>query len=274
MKSNLSPVILRKRILEMAFAGSSVHIACAYSLVELVSVLYSRFVRFPGDRVDDAGRDYLILSKGHGVMAQYVCLERLGFIEPRALDTYFSDGSPLHGLCEAAIPGCEVSTGSMGHGFGIAAGVAYGLRAQGRSSQRVYCIVGDGEMNEGSMWEAALFAAHHRLGQLVVIVDANGLQAMGKTSDIIGLEPLAEKFRSFGFETAECDGHDVTKLGKIFEGWASQGAEGNPKALVARTVKGKGVSFMEGRNEWHYLRLKPEQMTAAMAELERQGSDA
>jgi transketolase len=274
MKSNLSPVALRKRILEMAFAGSSVHIACAYSLVEILSVLYSRFVRFPGALVGDAGRDFLILSKGHGVMAQYACLERLGFIEPEALDTYFSDGSPLHGLCEATIPGCEVSTGSMGHGFGIAAGIAYGLRAQGRGSQRVYCIVGDGEMNEGSMWEAALFAAHHGLGQLTVIVDANGLQAMGKTSDIIGLEPLAEKFRSFGFETAECDGHDVARLGKAFDGWASQGPQGKPKALVARTIKGKGVSFMEGRNEWHYLRLNAEQKAAALAELEKVAADA
>jgi transketolase len=270
---SLHPAALRKRVLNMAFAGNSVHIGCAFSLIEILAVLYSRFVRFPGNQVDHPERDFLILSKGHGVMAQYACLEQLGFLEAAAFDGYFSDGSALHGLCEAVVPGCEVSSGSMGHGFAIAAGIAYGLRYRGQSAQRVYCVVGDGEMNEGPMWEAALFAAHHRLNQLVVIVDANGLQAMGKTSDIIDLEPLVDKFCSFGFETAECDGHNIGSLQSILEGW-TRSADGKPKALIARTIKGKGVSFMEGRNEWHYLRLKPEQTVAALAELEGAKVDA
>ena len=272
-KRNLTPAVLRKRVIDMAFAGNSVHIGCAFSVIEILATIYSRFVRFPGNRVDDLERDFVILSKGHGVMAQYACLEKMGFLEAGAIDRYFADGTELHGLCEAVVPGCEVSTGSMGHGFPIAAGIAYGLRYQGKGDQRVFCVVGDGEMNEGTMWEAALFAGHHRLSRLVVIVDANGLQAMGKTSEIIDLEPLAEKFRSFGFETAECDGHDVRALTSILEGWVQSG-EGKPKALIARTVKGKGVSFMEARNEWHYLRLKPEQRAAAVAELEGSSADA
>lgn len=262
---DLSPSALRRHVLNMAFHGNSVHIGCAFSLIEIVSVLFKDILRFNPAVADDPSRDYLILSKGHGVMALYAAFREFGWLRQSDLDSYFSDGSLLHGLCEAGVPGLEVCSGTLGHGLPIAVGMAYGLKRSGRD-QKVFCIVGDGEMNEGPMWEALLFAAHHRLANLTVIVDVNRFQAMGATDSIINLEPLAEKFESFGFEAVDCDGHDTAALRT-----ALRGASGRPRALVARTVKGKGVSFMENNNEWHYLRLNPALLQKALAELEEPG---
>jgi transketolase len=260
----LDPKTLRRHVLHMAHRGQSVHVPCAFSLIEVLSVLYSKFARFNAADARDPERDRVVLSKGHGVMAAYACFRELGWLEQDRLDRYFSDGSLLRGLSEADIPGLEVTSGSLGHGLPVATGMALGLRRRKRA-QRVYCVVGDGELNEGSMWEAIAFAGHSRLDNLTVIVDANGFQAMGTTESILSMEPLAAKFAAFGFEAAECDGHDVAALEKTLIGLHRR--TGKPQALIARTVKGKGVSFMEADNTWHYTRISDETMARALKEL-------
>ncbi len=260
----LSPVEMRKAVIEMAYAGSSVHIGCAFSMIEIVSTLLADVMNL-GNGESDPDRDRIFLSKGHGVMALYVGYEALGWLDKSHLDRYFSDGSLLHGLAEARVPVLEVSAGSLGHGLPIAVGYALGKKRSGKPGH-VYCIVGDGEMNEGSMWEALLFAGHHKLDNLTVIVDANGHQAMGRIPEVLDMEPFADKFRAFGFETSDLDGHSVSTLRTTFEAQSKLGNQ-KPRAIVARTVKGKGLSFMEDNNEWHYRRLTPELLEAARLEL-------
>jgi transketolase len=258
---------LRRTVLEMAFAGSTVHVACAFSLTEILAVLYRSHLRYPGNDPQAPQRDYLILSKGHGVMAQYACMHEKGWLPKSALENYYSDGSTLKGLSDAHVPGCEVTSGSLGHGLSVGVGMA--LAAQlAASGQYCYAVLGDGEMNEGAIWEAMLFAAHRQLDNLVVIVDANGFQAMGRTSEVMGLGSLADKFAAFGFETVELDGHDETALDGAL-GMLKASHDGRPKAIIAHTVKGKGVSFMENQNLWHYTRLDGATFGAAMAELEQ-----
>lgn len=260
----LEPRALRRHVLHMAHKGQSVHVPCAFSLIEILSVLYSKFVRCNPRDPRDPGRDYMVLSKGHGVMAAYACFREFGWLSQKQLDRYFSDGSLLRGLSEADIPGLEVTSGSLGHGLPVAVGIAFGLKLK-KLKQRVYCVVGDGELNEGSMWEAIMFAAHSRLDNLTVIVDANGFQAMGTTESILNMEPLREKFAAFGFAAAECDGHDVAALEKSISGLQRQG--NLPQALIARTIKGKGLSFMEADNTWHYTRVSDATLARALKEL-------
>ena len=258
------PRVLRQHVLRMAFKGQSVHIACAFSLIEICSVLYARFVRT--DPIGGSGplHDYVILSKGHGVMALYACFRELGLLADYDLDHYFRDGTRLRGLCEADVLGCEVTSGSLGHGLPVATGIAFGLKLLG-SDRRVYCIVGDGEMNEGPMWEALLFAAHRRLDNLTVIVDANRYQAMGLTEEVLGLEPLVPTFKAFGFATRECDGHHLSRLSACLSDLVA--VRDRPTALVARTTKGHGVSFMAHDNRWHYTRLTKAEYARALEEL-------
>lgn len=260
--SRLQPKRLRQSIIEMAYAGSSVHIACAFSLVEVVTTLLSKTMNL-GRGVNDETRDRIFLSKGHGVMALYAAYAEMGWIESSHLKKYFSDGSLLHGLAEARVPVLEVSSGSLGHGLPVAVGFALGKKRKDEAGH-IYCIVGDGEMNEGSMWEALLFAGHHRLNNLTVIVDANGHQAMGRIQEVMGMEPFADKFRAFGFATIDCDGHSLEALSQAF----TSSTADRPRAVIARTVKGKGLSFMEDNNEWHYRRLTPELLESARVELE------
>ena len=256
---------IRRKILDMAFAGSSVHIPCAFSIVEIVAVLYRHFVRIKSDDPRWAGRDYLALSKGHGIMAQYACLHEIGWLNDDDLRRYFADGTRLKGLSDAHVPGVEVTSGSLGHGLSVATGLALAAKRNG-TEQRTFCIVGDGESNEGSIWEAILFAAHHELKNLVIIIDANGLQAMGRTDEVLRLGNLADKLTAFGCETREVAGHDETALERTFrELLASESPK--PKAVVAHTVKGHGVSFMADNNAWHYTRLTAETLAAATAEV-------
>jgi transketolase len=252
----------------MAFAGKTAHIACAFSLVEIMSVLYRSHLRL-GNQPGIAGRDYLVLSKGHGVMAQYACLYELGWIGDADIKGYCSDGTGLKGLSDAHVPGLEVSSGSLGHGLSIAVGLALAAKRR-RTVQRCFVIAGDGEMNEGPIWEAILFAAHHELSNLLIIVDENGHQAMGATGQIMRLGKLADKFSAFGCEAREVDGHDEHAL-DIAIGELVSNPCAAPRALVARTVKGRGISFMENDNRWHYTRLTPPTFAAAMAELDRHG---
>ena len=244
---------LRKTILDMAYVGSSAHIGCAFSIVELLAVLYRDFLRYPGNDPLSDERDYLVLSKGHGVMAQYACMREKNWLTDDQFKNYFSDGTELNGLADSRVSGIETTTGSLGHGFSVGVGLAFGAKLKS-SNQKTYVLVGDGELNEGPIWEGALFASHHSLKNLFLIVDRNGFQAMGRTQDILDLEELPDKLKSFGFETIVVDGHNENEIKKSFIKLLSSNSD-SPKALIARTVKGKGVPFMEDQNRWHYTRL-------------------
>ena len=268
--TRFSPARLRRTVLEMAYAGSTVHIGCAFSIIELVSVLYRNHLRYPGNDPRAEGRDFLVLSKGHGVMAQYACMHELGWLNDSHVKNYFADGSELKGLSDSRVAGLEVTSGSLGHGFSVGVGIAMGLQRKS-TDQKVYAIVGDGELNEGPIWEGALVAAHHRMDNLMLIVDKNGFQAMGTTDDVLALGDLSAKFASFGFETLEVDGHDEAAVDAAIHQLWDTGA-GKPKALIARTVKGKGVPFMESDNRWHYTRLNSQTFAEAIDALGLSGA--
>lgn len=254
---------LRKTVLDMAYAGSTVHIGCAFSIIELLAVLYRNHLRYPENDPHAAGRDYFVLSKGHGVMAQYACMRELGWLKDEAFSHYFADGSDLKGLSDSRVPGLETTSGSLGHGFSVGVGLAMGVKLRG-TDQKTYALVGDGELNEGPIWEGALFAAHHDLKNFMVIVDENDYQAMGRTEDVIKLGSIQAKFESFGFKAITVDGHDEAAIDSaITQLWKSNSQA--PKALIARTVKGKGVPFMEHNNIWHYTRLDPETYAQALS---------
>ena len=254
--------VLRKTVLDMAFAGSTVHIGCAFSIIELLAVLYRKHLRYPGNDPRAKNRDYFVLSKGHGVMAQYACLRELGWLKDEAFSGYFADGSELKGLSDSRISGLEVTSGSLGHGFSIGVGMAMGAKLKG-TDQKTYALVGDGEINEGPIWEGSLFAAHQQLKNFMVIVDENGFQAMGRTQDVLNLGSIQAKFENFGFEAITIDGHDEQAIDQaISKLWTSHSTA--PKALIAKTVKGKGVPFMENDNIWHYTRLNDETYAKAL----------
>lgn len=263
------PANLRKTILRMAYRGSTVHIACAFSLVEILAVLYRQHLKL-GSGPDDPLRDYLVLSKGHGVMAQYACLHELGWLDEKHLDNYCDEGTLLKGLSHTDVPGLEVNSGSLGHGLSVGAGLAYGALKK-KTGQRVYAILGDGECNEGSIWETLLFSSQFKLSNLLVIVDANGFQAMGRTTEIMDLGDLEQKFLAFGFESCTVDGHNEAQLNEAITHLTQSDFPG-PRAIIARTVKGKGVSFMEDINLWHYSRLNESTYQQALAELGRLNS--
>ena len=260
------PASLRHRILSMAYSGQSVHVACAFSIVEILTTLYREHLRFPDNDPKSPLRDYLVLSKGHGVMALYACLGEKGWLDPAEFENYFKNGTRLHGLSEVGVPGVEVTSGSLGHGLSVAVGLALAAKRLG-TNQMCYAVVGDGEANEGSIWEAILSAAQFKLDNLVVIFDQNGFQAMGPTSDIMGLGDLAAKLKAFGFDAIDVDGHDEAALHRAFSTYEAE-KNGRPKGIVAKTVKGRGVSFMENDNIWHYTRLTDETYAAACQELE------
>jgi transketolase len=261
------PPALRKAILDMAFAGSTVHIGCAFSIVEILAVLHRDHLRYPDNDPEHEARDYLVLSKGHGVMAQYACLYERGWLTKSALENYFKDGTHLRGLGEVDVTGIEVTAGSLGHGLSVGVGLALAAKLK-QTDQMVYAIVGDGEANEGPIWEAMLFAAHFRLDNLLIVLDKNDFQAMGSTREVMDGGDLVAKFRAFGFDTEAVGGHDEEALHAAFIALKAQ-KNGRPKAAIAQTVKGKGVSFMEGDNIWHYTRLNSETHAAAVREVEQ-----
>lgn len=265
-KPAFSPKVLRQRVLDMAYAGSTVHIGCAFSIIEIMAVLYRNYLRYPDNNPDAAQRDFLVLSKGHGVMAQYACMYELGWINDGAVKGYFADGSDLKGLSDSRVPGLEVTSGSLGHGFSVGVGMAKGIKLKG-DDQKVYAIVGDGELNEGPIWEGALFASHHQLDNFMLIVDENNFQAMGPTEEVLRLGSIQKKLESFDFECITVDGHDEVALDQAIEQlWSSRSRA--PKAIVAKTIKGKGVPFMESNNLWHYTRLTADTYAQASAALE------
>jgi transketolase len=263
--ADFDPKRIRRTILDMAYSGKTVHIGCAFSIVELLAVLYRTHLRFPENDPRHQRRDYMVLSKGHGVMAQYACLGEKGWLSDDALHNYFKNGSALKGLADTHIPGVEVTSGSLGHGLSVGTGLALAAKLS-KTDQKCFAIVGDGEINEGPIWEAALFATHFKLDNLVVIVDANGFQAMGTTDEVMALGNIESKFAAFGFDAVTIDGHDEGSIDETMRKLCDN-QNGRPKAVIARTVKGKGVSFMEHDNIWHYTRLNETTYADAVAEL-------
>lgn len=263
--NNFNAKHIRKVILDMAYSGATVHIGCAFSIVELLTVLYSKHLRVDLHNPDSPTRDYMVLSKGHGVMALYACLRELGFLSDGDIDNYFKNGTRLKGLADAHLPGVESTTGSLGHGLSVATGLALAAKLN-KTEQICYALVGDGELNEGPIWEAALFAAQFKLDNLIVIIDKNGFQAMGSTDEVISLGNIEDKFKVFGFDTITIDGHNEISIDEAYVSMKKL-CNGKPKAIIAISVKGKGVSFMEHNNIWHYTRLTAETHAAAIAEL-------
>jgi transketolase len=210
--------------------------------------------------------DHFVLSKGHAAAGLYATLCEKGSVSERDLSTFYQDGTrfPAH-TPPGKIEHIRFGTGSLGHGLSLAAGIALGARMRG-SNQNVFCVLSDGELNEGSTWEAALFASHHRLANVRVFVDANGLQGFGKTADVMNMEPLAEKWASFGFNVATCEGHHFSELTSCMR--AVSADQTKPSVVIARTVKGKGVSYMENQLAWHYLPMSDEQFAQAKREVE------
>ncbi|MEC7875966.1 MAG: transketolase [Pseudomonadota bacterium] len=266
MKNTLDVDNLRKTVLEMAFKGSTVHIACSFSIIEILAVIYRSHLNYDFNKMDDPLRDYLILSKGHGVMAQYACIRELGWISDEDIDNYCGDETILKGLSDSRVPGLEVSSGSLGHGISVAMGLAWAAK-KNQTNQKTYVILGDGELNEGSCWEAIMFAGHHKLDNLIIIVDKNNFQATAKTEEVINQENLSSRIESFGFDVLSVNGHDEQELDSAIQ-QLFQSKTSRPKAIVANTVKGYGISFMEDSNDWHYKRLDSETYEAALKELE------
>jgi transketolase len=255
---------IRADALRMVAAANASHIGTCLSMADILAVLYADVLAFDAEDPEWVDRDRFILSKGHGAAILYAVLARSGFFPPELLAEYCSDGSMLMGHASHKVPGVEVSTGSLGHGLPVGAGIALAGKRD-RHEYRTVVLVGDGELDEGSNWEAMLFAATHELDGLTAIVDRNGLQGFGESESIMRLEPLTAKLQSFGWAVREVDGHDIGALRGALAPDAR--TAGKPLAVIADTVKGKGVSFMEGRLEWHYKSPNPEQLAQALAEL-------
>jgi transketolase len=253
---------IRRIVIDQSRRANVGHIGSALSIADILAMLYGGTLRGgPGD--DD--RDRFVLSKGHAVLALYAALHVRGVLSESALDSYCGEGSPLGSHPEHAVDGIDFSTGSLGHGLSLAAGAALAARLQG-SQRRAFVLLSDAEMNEGSVWEAAMFAAHHRLAALIAIADVNGQQALGYTADVMDLAPLSDRWRAFGWDVHEVDGHDVDALQQTVDGLDTEA--GPPHIVLARTTFGRGVSFMENQIAWHYWPLSEEQHAQALVELE------
>ena len=242
--------MLRRYVIDAMRGGGRGHLGSSMSMIEILRVLYDSVLKFDPINPKAFDRDRFILSKGHGCLALYAILADRGFFEVSELESFCRPTSRLGGHPERGkVPGVEASTGALGHGVPIGVGIAIGLRLQ-KSKSRVFVLTGDGEINEGSNWEALMAASKHKLSNLTVMVDYNKLQSYGRTADVLDLEPLIDKFKSFGFVTCEVDGHDVIALEKVF---SSLPFETNaPSAIICHTIKGKGFPFAEGNPEWHH----------------------
>lgn len=254
-----------RRLVVKALEGSGRgHIGSSLSPIEIVRVLFDDVMRYRPDEPAWPERDRFILSKGHGCLALYVMLADKGFIPESELVTFCRRESILGGHPEAGkVPGVEASTGALGHGLPIAVGMALAGRMR-RMDYRVFCVMGDGETNEGSVWEAALSAGKHKLSNLVAIVDYNKVQSYGPTKVVQDMEPFLDKWRAFNFAAVDVDGHDVNALRALFKKLPLDG--GKPTAIICHTVKGKGLPFAEGRAEWHHKSKVTEKDVTAMFE--------
>jgi len=255
---------LRAHALRMTNRARASHIGSCLSMADILAVLYGAVLRVDPARPDWAARDRLVVSKGHAAAIVYAALAERGFLPIEELETYSADGGRLAGHVTMTVPGVELSTGSLGHGLPVAAGMALAAQRAGEA-WRSFCILSDGELDEGSNWEAVQFAQHFRLEGLTAIIDYNKIQSFGTVAEISELHPLPEKFRAFNWGVIELDGHDHAALLGALSG--APPLPGRPTVIVAHTVKGKGVSFMEGKLLWHYRNPDAAQLEAALAEL-------
>ncbi|MDP2342922.1 MAG: transketolase [Deltaproteobacteria bacterium] len=255
---------IRARVIEISHNNEVPHLASNLSCIDLLVATYWGYLDVHPVQPPSAPRDRFILSKGHAASALYAALAQLGFIADAELDSIAQNGSRLAEHPSRKTPGVEAATGSLGHGLGIGIGLALADRMLGHQ-HRVVVLMSDGEQNEGSVWEAAMFAPRHRLSRLTALVDFNGWQATGRSRDVLALEPLAEKWRAFGWDVAEVDGHDMTAV----VGMLNRPDVVGPKMIIAHTVKGKGVSFMEDDNNWHYRVPTADEVVRAHRELGR-----
>jgi transketolase len=257
---------LRRHIVELAANSPGAHVGGSMSSVEILTVLmFDDVLRIDPDDPDWAQRDYLIFSKGHSSAALYAALAERGFFPVSELATYKQPGSRLAGHPSREIPGVELATGSLGHGLPVGTGMALAGKHDD-ADYRVFVVLGDGECQEGSVWEAAMAAGHYGLDNLVAIVDRNGFQEDGPTEQVMRLEPFAEKWRSFGWRVVELDGHSLGELSEALHAVPLE--PGTPTCVIARTVKGHGLSFTANTHLWHYGKLSPAQYEQARAELD------
>lgn len=251
----------RSSAIKMCAQANASHIGSALSCIDLLAVLYAGAASITPENQQDQTRDVVLVSKGHAAAGLYAVLAHSGFIPQEDLTTYCGDGSMLSGHITANVPGVELSTGSLGHALAFGCGIALSRKRQERPGH-VFAILSDGECDEGSIWESALFANHHRLDNLTAIIDRNGLQSLGPTEETLGLEPLPDKWRAFGWQVSEVDGHDHDQL------WAAATARSHsPQVIIASTVKGRGVSFMEGAVLWHYRSPQGSDLAQALLEI-------
>jgi transketolase len=261
--SAIDPRDIRRIVLEQAYSARVGHIGSALGVADILAALYGGVLNIPDP--DDPERDRFVLSKGHAGLALYAALHMRGWMSRADLNTYCANASLLGVHPEHNLIGVDFTTGSLGQGLSFATGAALAARLQG-SSRRVVALVSDAECNEGSTWEAVMFAAHHQLANLIAIVDLNGQQAFGYTEHVISLSPLVEKWQVFGWDAREVDGHDVPALMTAIDSFDTD--HGPPHVLIAHTISGRGVSMMEGEIAWHYLPMSEAQYRAALDEIE------
>ncbi|MBI3669421.1 MAG: transketolase [Acidobacteria bacterium] len=261
-------VRIRSHALQMTHRARSSHVGSCLSIADLLAVLYQRILRVNPNQPEWEERDRFLLSKGHAAAALYAVLAERGFFPSEWLETYCQDGARLAGhITHHGVPGVEVSTGSLGHGLAMGCGMALAAKCDSKAF-RVFVLLSDGECDEGSTWEAALFAPHHRLDNLAAIVDYNRIQSFGSVKDVLDLDPLAEKWKAFGWGVREINGHDLEEIEASLR--SAPFKPGQPSCVIAHTVKGRGVSFMEHKLAWHYQSPNAKQLQQALAELGEQ----
>ena len=267
-KSECLAWLIRRHGIEMTHLSGGSHIGSVLSAADIIAVLYADIMRYKSEDPEWDGRDRFIMSKGHAGAAVYAALAECGFFDTAELKTHYADGSRLSGHVSHHLPGVEFSTGSLGHGLSVAAGMALAAKMDGKD-YRVYSLAGDGEIQEGQIWEAAMWAGHRKLDNLVVIVDNNNLQIDGSVEDVCSPYPIDKKFEAFNFHVINIDGNDFDQIRAAFK--EARETKGMPTAIIAKTVKGKGVSFMENAAGWHGKAPNDEEYEIAMADLEKAG---
>jgi transketolase len=260
----ISAKIIRKIIIEQSNRVHIGHIGSALSVVDILVALYSSAIKIIGKSSND--RDRFILSNGHTAIALYAVLNQLGVISDEQLNTFCNDGSYLGVHPDSSINGIDFSSGSLGQGLPFGVGAAYAARLQ-QSTRRVFVLISDGECDEGSTWEAIMFAGHHHLSNLVVVIDFNKQQAMGYTKNVLDLSPIEEKWKAFNWDVHVVDGNDIEQMSEVLISLDT--SRGRPHVLIANTIFGRGVSFVENEIKWHYLPLNPEEYKQALTELEQ-----
>ena len=262
--------LIRRHGLEMTHISRGSHIGAIFSVAEVMATLYTGVLNVDPQNPKMEDRDRLILSKGHAGASVYAALAERGFFPVEELSTHYANGSRLSGhVSHKGIPGVEFSTGSLGHGLAVGAGMALGARLN-KEEWRTYVVMGDGECDEGSVWEAALQAHQYKLDNLIAVVDHNRMQSLDFCENTIALEPFADKWRDFGWNVQVVDGHDTDALRAAFDNAKNNLGSGKPSVIIAETTKGKGVSFMENDILWHYRTPQGEEYDAALKELEAQ----